>query len=352
MNGKYLYLLTDTVHLLKCVRNNWFTEKHKQLQLGDSREPSDWAHLEKLYDLEKDSFLKLAPLTKASIYPSPLERQKVSLALKIIDDKTIAALKSLKSEDAQPTIEMLQIISQWWKIVNVKSVVESKRFNDSYRSAINDQECDSLRRLAELASFFEKSPSGNGRNRVRSLSIDTKKALCRTTQGLFELSKDLLTNFNFEYVLLGEIQQDKLEGEFGCWRQMCGGNMYMSFKDVDSSFKTRGLKLLAKLQSLPISELKPCSSCNVDPDSSILKALEKIGSSLEKLTPFQIASSIYVAGYILKCNPEMVVDADDLLDESESDFINTLSRGSLIIPDRQTVYWVQLCLTQLRLNIH
>lgn len=341
--GQSLYLLTDTVHLLKCIRNNWITEKQKQLKLGDSLIPADWAHVQKLYDLEKDSLLKLTPLTKASVQPSTMDRQKVSFALKIIDDKTIAAMKSLNYDNAIPTISVLQIISKWWKIVNVKSVVESSRFNDVARSAITGLECNSIQDLSDLASFFEKSPSGNGNKRVQSLTIDTKKALCRTTHGLVELSKDLLENFSFEYVLLGEIQQDKLEGEFGCWRQMCGGNMYMSYKDVDSSFKSRGLKLLAKLESLPSSEQKPCSLCNSDPDASVLKALENLGSALATLTPLQIASSIYVAGYILKCNPEMVVDENELVEEASSDFITTLSRGSLLIPDQQTALWVQLC---------
>jgi len=342
-SGQSLYLLTDTVHLLKCIRNNWITEKQKQLKLGDSSDPGDWADVQKLYDLEKNSLLKLTPLTKASVQPSSMERQKVSLVLKTIDDKTIAAMKSLKCDKARPTISTLQFISKWWKIVNVKSVVESSRFNDVTRSAITGSECNSIHDLSQLASFFEKSPSGNGNKRVQSLTIDTKKALCRTTHGLVELSRDLLENFNFEYVLLGEIQQDKLEGEFGCWRQMCGGNMYMSYKDVDSSFKSRGLKLLAKLESLPSSEPKRCSLCDTDPDPSVLKALENLGSALAELTSLQIASSIYVAGYILKCNPEMAVDENDLIEEAASDFISTLSRGSLLIPDQQTALWVQLC---------
>ena len=339
---KSLYLLTDTVHILKCIRNNWYTEKLQRICLGDMEDFAEWKYLIQLYESEKDSLFKMAPLTKSAVQPSPIERQKVLLALKIIDDRTIAALKALKSDEVNSTITTLEILSEWWKLINVKSIIKCNRFNDPSRSAVTSADCYSLCRLSYLADFLN-----NGNNRIACLTVDTKRALTGTSYGLVELSKDLLQNFGFDYVLLGELQQDKLEGEFGCWRQMCRGNMYMSVKDVNSSYRKRGLLLLAKLEALQTSTSSTaaadtCPSCSHAPDADTLAVLDNLTNKLQTLTNSQIHSSAYIAGYVIKCNPEMEYDASDLVDDHE--FVDLVSRGSLVIPDKQTTFWVQLCL--------
>ena len=51
VQNKFFYLLNDTVHILKCIRNNWFTEETKQLEYklpndGGSMYVAKWSHLE------------------------------------------------------------------------------------------------------------------------------------------------------------------------------------------------------------------------------------------------------------------------------------------------------------------
>ena len=49
-----IFLLFDFVHLLKCVRNNWITEKMQELEFyyeGRLR-TAKWAKLKELYEIE------------------------------------------------------------------------------------------------------------------------------------------------------------------------------------------------------------------------------------------------------------------------------------------------------------
>ena len=62
----------------------------------------------------------------------------------------------------------------------------------------------------------DKSP------RVMCLTTDTSNALHLTLNGLVSLIKFLLKN-GFSYVLPGNFQSDRLEGESGIYRQSAGG---------------------------------------------------------------------------------------------------------------------------------
>ena len=70
----------------------------------------------------------------------------------------------------------------------------------------------------------------------------------RTTRilGMVNLAKSLL-GVDFNYILFGKIQSDRLEGEFGVIRQMSGGNYIISVEQVLSSLSLRRLKLYHKL---------------------------------------------------------------------------------------------------------
>ena len=91
-----IFLLNDTVHIIKCIRNNWLCEKSKILQYKLPSEEkiryADWKYLEELLESD-DEIVKLSPLTKKAVFPKPLERQNVSLVLKVFCDETVAALK-------------------------------------------------------------------------------------------------------------------------------------------------------------------------------------------------------------------------------------------------------------------
>ena len=91
------FLLYDFVHILKAVRNNWITEKCKKLSFEDDGKIKhvSWAHIIDLYRHEQEHLVKLSKLTNVSVFPRPIERQKVSTCLKIFCDETITGLKTM-----------------------------------------------------------------------------------------------------------------------------------------------------------------------------------------------------------------------------------------------------------------
>ena len=88
------FLLYDTVHLLKCVRNNWLSEKSQKLTFDNSI-VGDFADVRVVYKSENASILKCSPLTHSAVYPTHLELQNVKLVLGVFNDKVVALLKQM-----------------------------------------------------------------------------------------------------------------------------------------------------------------------------------------------------------------------------------------------------------------
>ena len=63
-----LFLLSDYVHILKNIRNNWITEKTKELkyEIDGETKVAKWSDLEQLYKLECNKTVKLSKLTAVS----------------------------------------------------------------------------------------------------------------------------------------------------------------------------------------------------------------------------------------------------------------------------------------------
>ena len=85
--------------------------------------------------------MKRAPkLTAKACWPSTLEKQNVSLALKIFHETTSAGLLSWKMENSivniNQTVEFLNLINQVWKTINVNWVGKYIRFKDDYLAPI------------------------------------------------------------------------------------------------------------------------------------------------------------------------------------------------------------------------
>ena len=79
------------------------------------------------------------------------------------------------------------------------------------------------------------------------LSSPTFQALIQTVTATQELCTYLLDNVDgIEYVLLGFLQQDYLEGRFGWYRQLSGGNYYCSVLQFLQAEKTIRLRSLVK----------------------------------------------------------------------------------------------------------
>ena len=177
------HLLYDTVHLFKCIRNNWLSEKCRRLSL-DNETVGAFADVQHIYEKEKDSILRSTPLTFSSVYPTPLQLQNVKHVVAVFNDKVVAALMA---ENKFDTAALIFEIVVWWKTCNVASNGENLRFNDPDRSV----QTKSSTNLQRFVDFFKKCKSGQGSSRVISLTNDTKRALVQTMEGLVAVCKHL-----------------------------------------------------------------------------------------------------------------------------------------------------------------
>ena len=134
---KSLFLLLDSVHLLKCIRNNWLNRCNEMFIVPNTEQTFavindilnadegsavceyaldevKFSDLRNLFHSEKNKLLKLAPnLSRKAMYPTSIERQNVSLAVSIFDSKNVVALEMLKSQGvdiSNGTIQFLKLI--------------------------------------------------------------------------------------------------------------------------------------------------------------------------------------------------------------------------------------------------
>ena len=243
-----IVLLYDYVHLLKNVRNNWITEATKEINFVHEGKilTARWHDLEELLKLEEGNLVKLSKLTKVSVYPTPIERQKVLFVLQIFCEKTVAALKVHEGQlNCEGTIIFISKIIKIWKIMNVKSMYEEIRFNDPTRVVIRSVEDSSMRDLTIAAEFISAITSESGK-RQKQLTKDTGYCFTHTCKAMIELARYHLDQ-DHEYVPLGKASTDPLEKEFGKLRQGSGGTYFITVQQILEKVSINKTKLLLTL---------------------------------------------------------------------------------------------------------
>ena len=290
-----------------------------------------------MYNDEKQNILKTTTLTQAAVQPSKLQLQNVQHVLKVFNEKVVAALRL---KNFNETADMVEFVLNWWNTMNVSCKGLDKRFKDPNR-AVQVQGSTSL---DDYMQIFLKCDSGQGPSRVGCLTVDTRKALIQTMAGLNRVCDYLLgENAKFEYVLLREIQSDRLEGEFGVYRQSMGSNNFMSSGDVFSAHRKRLTQHAASyLQHIEHNVQEKgqhvCAELDVKDGHFIESCVEL------SLTIQEQMSCAYVAGWLeMKCQGVLTFSNDDELVTGEiSLFIKEVSRGSLVVPHVKVFELVQL----------
>ena len=333
------FLLFDTVHILKCIRNNWITEKITGKTLTINGHTASFDHVIKLYEKEKDHILKTTTLTRSSVYPSRLQLQNVQHVLKVFNEKTVAALRMEKG--CEGTANFIQLVLNFWNMVNVSRKGLDQRFNDPSR-AVQEKGTPLLH---EYLQIFTNANAGQGNTRNQCLTHDTKKAIVQTLAGLKGVCEYLMTTVTppFDYVVLRELQSDRIEGEFGVYRQSFGANAFMTCGDVFAANKKRLARYAAvNLQDLDLNSTPAQHACVGDQiDIDDAEVMEICGAVVD-LTDNEISSAAYVAGWLeRKCTGDISFSDDDELLEGEAiEFLIEISRGQLVVPHVSTFHLV------------
>ena len=105
--------------------------------------------------------------------------------------------------------------------MNVRSRYTGKRLNDIDREPINAVDDSKLEFLLKMATSLKLMDTSKQGQREKSLTSDTTNAWHVLLNGIVDVTKFLL-NSGMEYVLHWKLQSDRLENEFGVYRQGSG----------------------------------------------------------------------------------------------------------------------------------
>ena len=191
----------------------------------------------------------MSKLNEVSIFPKPIERQKVATCLRVFCDATLNALLNhpgmLNVADVEDTGIFLKKVITWWKVINVKALGADTRHNDPLQAVIRDPEDARLYTLLEFGDMALNMSSKQGK-RVKQLSKDTAVAIHHTCYGMVELCRHLLSTTH-EYVCLGIFTTDFLEKEFCKLPQGSGGTYFISVQQVIEKVRIKQASLLLSL---------------------------------------------------------------------------------------------------------
>lgn len=226
--------------------------------------------------------------------------------------------------------------------------------------AISEINCENvifLRSVAELLSSWETS-------KRPGLSSQTFLACRQTFLVLADLAEHLLRH-DFQFVLLGKISSDQIEGRFGWYRQLCGGNFFISvnqllqgekrirtLNEIRSRISSRDLQL-DDLNSSFVGfvgqpEIAGAEQADVSyEDSNWLSSSLSTVEEIESISEDNLSVIYYVSGYCgrsvsrsnkcSECKSILLQTATESLDVSENELNNDrlfkmVDRGGLAVP--------------------
>ncbi|KAI6654495.1 hypothetical protein LOD99_891 [Oopsacas minuta] len=352
-SNRPLFLLFDFVHIIKSIRNNWLNQidynktftypDFENIQVAST---AVFEEIRKLYKSDQHSVAKLAPrLTSKACWPSTLERQNVSLALRIFDESTPAALNvsyqsRYHTSTNSQTADIIPIICNVWKIFNINTPNKGILHKDEFSVPLtyNDTRFMFLQRVVDWAECWQVMPDKRGK-----------------------LSPQTFTSFRHSCISLPCIV-NHLAGNCG-YSMMSGAQYHTSYCQALETERRIKLSSILKLFSKkPVEDsislknfLESCSS-SCDQDSHASFSLEMYLSAIQGYSGIELNKQIlqslsFIAGYSVhayykhstKCqscllflteNKEMEIEEPS---DSEYRLIQIIDRGSLKWPSSDVI---------------
>jgi hypothetical protein len=307
--------------------------------------------------------VKLAyKLNHRVLFPGPIELQSVQNTTSIFHESTAAALR-FYANNGYPTFsdtaDFLDVILAWWKLVNAKSTFKGIQKRDPQRDAITHEnlveKTSFLRAFVQWLSEWESSCGDAG------LSKETFQAAKHSSESLASIAEHVIQERQFQYFLPGKCQSDKIEGKFGQYRQMNGGNLFASVLQFLESERTLRIKNLAKLE-LTNAEIKEifsdsCQEHQQQEQKIIAQILDSLSTDnsiplFPSIPEFDQNALFYVAGCFtrqiskaMKCESCKDLSLSKLVCcepnpaeiesiQSSENFLSQVDRGGLTIPSQ------------------
>ena len=127
--------------------------------------------------------MRLTKLNYTSVNPKPLQRQSIDLVCQVFNEKTSAALVASKAklDVSQGTINFINLIHQWYKMMCIKSKYSNMRLNDNFRMPWVPN-CESFKKLLAICDVIESCKWPSTKGRERKLTKYTAEAFIATTK--------------------------------------------------------------------------------------------------------------------------------------------------------------------------
>ena len=360
-----MFLCFDAVHNFKNLFNNFSKKSSFQCPefKGEEIGSPSFQHLEELYNIESGNPVKMAhKLTEKVLHPSSIERVNVSLADSAFHESTIAGLE-FYGKNGHPeflnTVPFLKLIRRWWNVCNVKTPMLGIKKRDPSRQPITKVDDEKIQFLLDFAKWLGEWQE----SKTNGLSKETFIAVKQTSVALALLAKYLLEHCKFKYVLLGQVQSDELEQHFGKYRQLLGGNFFVSVRQVLEAEKIIRMKSLIRYSNLSVGEIKTLLADDKEVDEHVIQQiLDCLGEYEMNLDENNLAEQnilFYIAGYIARSlrknmaceecgnqliasmkTPKIQMEVNEELTnqqrEARDDFLNQINRGGLCTPSDLT----------------
>jgi hypothetical protein len=257
-----IFLLFDPVHIFKNFFNN-LLNRHIFIcpEFQEKACSATFEHVKQLYQKELGKPIKIAhKLSDKVLSPKPIERCNVMLAECFFHESTINGLSHYSPDHPEwaETAEFLRIIRTWWNIVNVRSLSIGARKREPMKMPIRESDCAQLDFLRKFTSWLEEwyNSALSAGKKKNTLSRETFLAARQTTGALPELAAYLLNDADISFILLGQITSDSIERRFGQYRQMAGGNFFISVRQILEAEKAIRIKCLVKFSHITLQKVK------------------------------------------------------------------------------------------------
>ena len=130
-----------------------------------------------------------------------------------------------------------------------------------------------------------------------------------------------------------KFSSERVEGEFGLYRQSSGGNYLISTEQVFSALQLQRLKLFSKLDvQTEYDDLdNDCCSVDLEDCEDDLDLIDKCFEESSNLNSIEKSTLYYICGYVARKENIVCTDEADV-SLPESEFTKKLSRGGLSFP--------------------
>ena len=299
-------------------------------------------------------------MDEVSVYPKPIERQKVSTCLKIFCEETRSALllhpEMANVEGKEDTASFINMVVTFFRIVNVKSKGADIRHNNPL-GVITNEDDERLKFLCRFGDMALQMKPSSGR--IRQLTVDTAKAIFQTCHGIVDLCINLLST-SHQYVCIGKFTSDFIEKEFSKLRQGSGGCYFITVQQILEKLNINKTSLLLSLNTdidnLGTNSGHHCSSCSYKLEEDGIETFDNLEKLEGSMTIDTKMALVHISWYVTRNDPVLL--EDELLDTTTFYHQNLVVILMILIEDNLTflvillfsgVFFVLSCLKWLKL---